>query len=338
MFRFTFADYNEKLNTMNNEKPILVIVIPTTYFDLFKVEVQKKWSSHSIYFLVNHGVSFGFDYPENIKSLSFPYISELSWKTCQDVGFVWHLKNEQVVKTDYANSFILKKAEKIVYMCTSISISTAIAFETLINQNFKENREKFYLLYNSEGMSQQDIQFALKNTDTTDHYLFQDGLRRDMAKRFFEYNFNFNSCIIFRSALRKAGVLNDEFVFTKFVLSLFSALEGRSNFSTYQIVDMMNYWKGTGLYPEAFSPYIGTMIDNLHNCGLIKDNGNGTGEDKHYDFTEEGKRLFELIHPDCKDIDIPCRLLLWQENWPESKTEMVEYLITFFKKQMEFVS
>ncbi len=326
---------------MNTQKPILVIVIPNKYFDFYKNKVEKLWPLHSVYFLLNYsgrGVVYGFDYPTDIDSLTFPFIKELSWKKCnEDTGYVWHLENKEINKTNYTNSAILKAAEKIVLMCAGICVSEPIAFQVLLEQNFGKNIDQSYLLYVAENLGSEEVEFSLKNPITTNASVFQEQLKMDTAKRYFEYNFNFNSCVLFKPVLQKAGVLDKHFVFTKFVLALFYLLRDKSNFSTYEIVEIVYNWKGSGSYPETSSSYTCTILENLSKAELIKDNGNGTEDNEHYDLTEKGKKLFELIHPDCWDIDIPGKLVLWEENWPESKKEMDEYLITFFKKQMEFV-
>lgn len=326
---------------MNSEKPILVIVIPNKYFDFYKNEVEKIWPSHSIYFLLNYsgrGVVYGFDYPLDTDSLTFPYIKELSWKKCnEDIGYVWHLENKEIFKTDYTNANILKAAEKIVCMSADICISEAITFQVLLEQNLGKNIKNSYALYIAESFEREKVLFSLRNPITNNDPIFQERLKMDTAKRYFEYNFNFNSCVIFKPVLQKAGVLNEDFVFTKFLLPFFYALKDKSDFSWNEIYNMVYYWKGSGLYPESSSPYAGIMIEKLSKAGLLKDNGKGTEDKAHYDFTDKARHLIKLIHQDCGDIDLPCKLLQWQKSWPESKKEMEEYIIAFFRKQMEFI-
>ncbi len=324
---------------MNTQKPILAIVVQRSDFiDFYKNEVRKAWPHHSIYILANHRNLLTFDYPEERHLSLFPYITEPSWKNCkEDIGYVWHLENEEIVKTDYSNSDILNAAEKIIFVNAYICISDAITFQILLKLNLGKSIDKPCLFCCPQDPGRDEMFRSLQNPKTTDDEFFQDRLKWDTAKCYFDYNFNFNSCVLFKPALQKAGVIDNGFVFTKYILPLFYVLRDKSDFSLYEIVDMVYNWKGSGSYPKTSSPFSGTMIENLSKAELIKENGNGSEDDQHYDLTEKGKKIFELIHPDCWDIDIPGKLLLWQENWPESKKEMDEYLITFFKKQMEFV-
>ncbi|WP_276379960.1 hypothetical protein [Flavobacterium sp. H4147] len=324
-----------------NKKPNLVIVIQgDKYFDFFKNEVQEIWPSHSIYFLVNYSgpIIYKFDYTKDIEGLTFPHIAEPLWKTeGKDTGFVWHLENKEVTKTDYSNTSILKSAEKIVYM-SFLGVSLAIAFQVLIEQSLGDILTDNYLFCHPKSFDKKDILFSLNNQKTKDDPIFQEQLKLDTAKRYFEYNFNFNSCILFKSALTKAEIEFENFVFTKYVLQLFFRLQNLSDFSEHDVVDIVYNWKGTGLYPETGSPYSGTMIENLCQAGIIEDNGQGVLDNKRYDISKKGKNLFKYMSPDCKDIDQPGKLLQWQQNWPESKQEMDRYLIDFFTKQMEFMS
>lgn len=325
---------------MNTQKPILVIVVEgEKFFNFFKNEVEKIWPSHSIYFLENYSgqVLYKFNYPANTDLLDFPYITEPSWKNYkEDIGYVWHLENMEVVKTDYSNTAILKSAEKIIFMSPYLCQVDAIAFEILINQTLGK-ADKPCLYCSAESFDREKIKLSMKNPVAVTDDFFQDSVRFYTAKRFFEYNFNFNSCVLFKPALQKAGILNSDFVFTKYVFQIFYALKNKSDFSFDDMFDMIYYWKGTGLYPEASSFYSDTIVQNLIDAGLIEDNGNGTEDNKHYDFTEKGKALFKFINPECWDIDMLGKLIVWQQNWPECKREMEDYLVQFFRKQMDFL-
>ncbi|WP_433811001.1 hypothetical protein [Flavobacterium johnsoniae] len=324
---------------MNIQKPNIVIVVQgENFFNFFKNEVEKIWPTHSIYFLVNYSgqVLYKFNYPANTDLLEFPYITEPSWKNYkEDIGYVWHLENKETVKTDYSNTAILKSAEKIIFMCPFLCSADAAAFEILINQTL-DKADKRCLYCSAESFDREKIKLSMKNPVAITDEFFQNTLKFHTAKRFFEYNFNFNSCILFRYALQKAGVLNNDFVFTKYVFQIFYTLKNKSDFSNDDMHNMIYYWKGTGLYPEASSLYSPTIVKNLIDAGLIEDNGNGTEDNKHYDFTKQGKALFKFINPECWDIDMLGKLIVWQDNWPESKKEMEDYLVQFFRKQMEF--
>ncbi|WP_276379961.1 hypothetical protein [Flavobacterium sp. H4147] len=327
---------------MKTQKPTIVfVIIFQSCLNLFKGKIRKKWPNHSIYFLVNPSVPIlnEFDYPEN-KNLLFPYITNPIWKSCgEDIGYVWHLENEEVVKTNYSTTEILKSAETFSYI-GSLGSSDAIAFYTLILLTFGKF-EKPYLFYYLDDFGDKAIAFSLNNPLTTDHPRFQEKLNHGLAKRYFEYNFNFNSCVLFKPILEQVGLADSDFVFTKYVLQLFFALEYCSNFTTKDLVTMMENWSGTGLYlncsigrPHSYHYIFMHLINNE----LIVYNGIGENDDKQYNLSERGKALLKLINPDCRDINLGGKIDLWQENWPESKQEMNEYLIDFFTKQMQFMS
>ncbi|QSW89011.1 hypothetical protein J0383_22585 [Flavobacterium endoglycinae] len=233
---------------MKTQKPILVFVMTLPFFNFFKDEIAKKWPNHSIYFLVNPPISilYEFAYPKNI-NVSFPYITDTEWKTCgEDIGYVWYLKNNKVIKTRYSTVEILKSAETFSYI-GSLGSSDAVAFQTLILLTFGKFKNP-YLFYHPENFIDEDIAFSLNNPLTTNDENFQKQLNRGIAKCYFEYNFNFNSCVLFKPILKQVGLADSNFVFTKYVLQLFFALEYCSNFTTKDLVTMMENWSGTGLY------------------------------------------------------------------------------------------
>ncbi|GEM_PF-866703 len=327
---------------MNTQKPIVVIVINLQgLLSIVKNKIEKFWPNHSVYFIINHPMNglYKFDYPRESNNLLFPYITEPTWKYhAEDTGYVWHIENKEVIKTDYSTSAIIKSAETIALM-GSLGVSETLSFQILLDLSLGKIKKKSYILYYFEYITDETITASLNNPITTDCELFEKSLNGDIAKRFFEYNFNFNSCVLFKPVLQKAGILSSDFVFTKYLLQFFLALRHCVNFSEDDMLELMLNWKGTGLYTQfslgIFSNTL--MIENLNKAGLIEENGNGTKENVHYDLSEKGKIVLKLIHPDCTDIDILGKVDVWMRNWPESKKEMDEYLITFFKKQMEFV-
>ncbi|WP_343617584.1 hypothetical protein [Flavobacterium sp.] len=328
---------------MKTQKPTIVfVIIFQSCLNLFKGKIRKKWPNHSIYFLVNPSVPIlnEFDYPEN-KNLLFPYITNPIWKSCgEDIGYVWHLENEEVVKTNYSTTEILKSAETFSYI-GSLGSSDAIAFYTLILLTFGKF-EKPYLFYYLDDFGDKAIAFSLNNPLTTDHPRFQEKLNHGLAKRYFEYNFNFNSCVLFKPILKQVGLSDSNFVFTKYVLQLFFALEYCSNFTEKDLVIMMEGHDDKGLYMGSPYSYY-TMFMHLVNAELIEYNGideiDEYGEQyKQYNLSERGKKLLKLINTDCRDLYLFRKIDLWQENWPESKQEMNRYLIDFFTKQMQFMS
>lgn len=324
---------------MNTQKPHLVIVIQSPDFiSIIIKQIERFWTDYDIYFVTNPIFNFYKPlYPEP-ERVELPYIGNLSWKKNEkEISKVWQVRNQEVIETNRSSFNIIKTAETIVLMgCNTILI---FPFEILLEQSFGKRIDKTCLVYDLEGFDEEQVEKTLKNPATRDYHYYQKYLARATAKKFFEYNFNFNSCILFKPVLQKAGITDNDFVLTKYVLQLLFELENYTNISEDNMLIMMEQWKGTGLYEQiqmGGPPSRPQMFKNLSEAGLIKNNKKGTSDNEHYDVSDKVKALLKLIHPDCRDIDLPGKINLWEDNWPDSKKEIEHYIVTFFKKQMDF--
>jgi hypothetical protein len=134
----------------------------------------------------------------------------------------------------------------------------------------------------------------------------------------------------FEKFLQNVGV-NTDFVMSKFSLQLLYEIKEEKSVKEYKLHSMMDAWIGTGRYSQCKlgSPMSKQdIIQNLHTSGII-DQKKG----KYY-IRDIGIRLLNQLHPHCKDLDLPSRILQWQRDWPASKNQIAIYLRTFFNKQM----
>lgn len=159
-----------------------------------------------------------------------------------------------------------------------------------------------------------------------------DALAAGLGKRFFDFNWNANSLAIFGHAVRRAGAPNRARV-SKFGLQLLYYVRDRGALTDSDLIKAMSEWDGTGKYPPA---HLGSaasraeIINSLESSELLKRNSGAL------EITPTGQRFLELLHPDCRDPDLPSRLSSWTDTWPESRPAMERYLVKVFDRQLRF--
>ncbi|MCZ7862585.1 hypothetical protein O9X98_14515 [Agrobacterium salinitolerans] len=159
-------------------------------------------------------------------------------------------------------------------------------------------------------------------------------------RRFFDYNFLVNSfALLGTTVMQEAGLRGP--VPSKYGLQfLYDALD-TGPLSDGHRIQRMAQWAGTGKYEGKRYDYdgLGTSTSRDAILGDLVRGGFLSREGKNTVVTEGGRCYLELLHPNCRDSDLPFRISEWAEELPEEegRAKMTRYLRTFFGKQKVFI-
>ena len=161
-------------------------------------------------------------------------------------------------------------------------------------------------------------------------------------RRYFDFNYLCNALPMFGAAARQAGTWGST-VPSKYGLQLLYDALDTGSLSDGHRVERMARWKGTGKYKEegtAFYQGLGSCASRADILeGLVKANYLQRMGSKRVntELSEEGRAFLELLHPDCRDPDLPFRLDQWSRlPVPEARSRIDRYIRTFFGKQKTF--
>ena len=186
-------------------------------------------------------------------------------------------------------------------------------------------------------------------------YTLQDEIpmqfqNRARTKRYFEYNFNMMSNVVFSDLLRHIGVSNQSRTFTKYQLMMIHILSKNPGITTSEAMYLMSNYRGTGLFHKYLSG-IGSaasrsqILENLADLDLIDVSRNAdcsyfrlVGKSPIH-LSEKGLRLLNSLHKKTFDPDLPLRLGDWGANFSEENFSKIDrYLKTLFGKQIRHQS
>jgi hypothetical protein len=184
--------------------------------------------------------------------------------------------------------------------------------------------------YIFSDLSQEALSRAMRNVTTTRAL---DGLAEQCAvKRYFEFNWNQNALVLFGRALRCAGAPADAML-SKFGLQALYFLQAQGSLTHGAFCHHMCRWVGTGKYAPAEMGSCASrhaILEGLHAAGLIT-------MSPACEMTPVGEELLALLHPGCRDVDLPARLAAWmQGGLVASQPAMDRYLRTVFGRQARF--
>ncbi|MDH0342158.1 hypothetical protein [Chromobacterium haemolyticum] len=321
---------------MHIEPCIVFVIEKPSFARLFAPLAAKYWPSQQIYTVCTFGITglYEFRYPRGLKLDDYPRISEPSWKPRHIKQPVSRLVDGTVVRTDLEPAIVLGSAETI-YFASDPDHSGAIAYQVLLTQTLgpeAAQQERPALLLNSWMPS--DIEKALSSPVSTADFRFRQWLNAGTACRHFDFNYNVNALALFGASLRQAGVNLPEYGISKCSLQLLYGLQEQSAMHVSAVFALMERWPGTGRYAPAELGSVASrsaIVSGLLDAGLLLKRN-----DACLAVSERGDRFLELLHPDCRDIDLPARLVEWANTWPASQGKMERYLRTFFGKQKRF--
>jgi hypothetical protein len=161
-------------------------------------------------------------------------------------------------------------------------------------------------------------------------------------RRYFDYNYLANALPIIGAAARQAGTWGDT-IPSKYGLQLLYDARETGPLNDGQWGERMYKWKGTGKYkPGSYFPGLGSptsrheIVRELEKANYLEPLG-GSKRNRQIGLSEEGGRFLDLLHPDCRDADLPFRLDQWSVlPETEAKERINRYIRTFFGKQRDF--
>jgi DNA topoisomerase IA len=325
---------------MSLRQPSLVFVTekPAVARELAPL-LSERWPDREIYFILTlYFGLFEFRYPRGLSFADLPYAQDPSWKRrTSDTSHMMRFAKVidcQVNRIDIDPKVLLSEDNEIWFACDP-DYAGAIAYQVLLTEIMGEEAalvERPALVINALDLKR--MKKSLENPSSTGSDQFKAWVNAGEAKRFFDFNFNINSRVLLGHCLRKVGVNTDDFAISKFALQLLYAIKDSKPIKEYKLHSMMDSWTGTGRYSEA---KLGTpmskqdIIHDLRRSGLIH-----SKKDKYF-ISEIGIAFLNQLHPDCEDLDLPSRILHWQQEWPNSKNQVARYLRTFFGKQMRYM-
>lgn len=276
-----------------------------------------------------------FDYPRGVPLSAYPLIAapqykldpEHPWRACR----LGHLAGGVVSAVSDEEAIRAIEDASIFVFAGDPGPSAINAFHgtlALLRPDLPARAE--HCAYIISDLSQEGLARAARNVTTT---RCLDGLAEQCAvKRYFEWNWNTNALALFGRALRAAGAAEGATV-SKFGLQALYLCDSTREFTHGTLCGEMQCWTGTGKYAPARMGSIasrGAIIDHLQQAGLLT-----TGRACHR--TEVGDRLLLLLHPGCRDADLPARLASWmQEGLTAAQPAMDRYLRTVFGRQARF--
>lgn len=278
-----------------------------------------------------------FDYPRGVPLSAYPLIStpqykfdpKHPWRACR----LAHLAGGVVLAVSDAEAIrAIEDAQTFVFAGDPgpSSINAFHGTLALLRPDLAARAE--HCAYLISDLSQEGLARAARNVTTT---RWLDELAEQCAvKRYFEWNWNTNALVLFGRALRAVGAVEGATV-SKFGLQVLYLCDGTREFTEGTLCGEMHRWTGTGKYAPAVMGSCasrGAIIDHLQEAGLLT-----SGRACHR--TEAGDQLLALLHPGCRDADLPARLADWmQEGLVTAQPAMDRYLRTVFGRQARFKS
>lgn len=321
---------------------------------LEKYPGQKFIYIHCMYFK-----NVEFDYPDNIKWKAFPYLTKPTFKIRDFEN--WKpmvLKNGNLESANISLQDILN-CEKIIYAADP-GPEESYLFSEFINTIFNQpiyqapididvmtiySLAKFDILQSIDNMTFFTDAFMTYHNDT-----FLNVINKGKIKKYFDYNFNFNSLAllgksyqriiyqrtnkIWTSKKNSTSRYGDIFI-SKNMLQLLYFVRTKQyhqiNYTENHLYLEMREWKGTGKYILDVS--IGsaasrtTIISNLFDLELFERRNN------FIFITEKGIKFLDSIPEDCIDFDLPLKMVLWsQQPFEYSKIKIDNYLQNYYQK------
>lgn len=283
-----------------------------------------------------------FDYPRGLPLSAYPVITAPAYRLEREHAWMAsaleHLVHSSATDTPavrIANDATLeaiRSAKTFVFAGDSwpSSIHAFRGTLALLRPDLDPRAE--YSAYALYDLSRPGLMRALSAPTTTADFA---GLAEQCAvKRYFEWNWNLNALVLFGHALRSAGAPAGA-TLSKFGLQVLYFLDTQGGMPVGALVHQMQQWTGTGKYapaPMGSCASRDAILVRLHAAGLVTVGSS-------CQLTPVGKRLLSLLHPGCKDADLPARLANWmQEGLEAAQPSMDRYLRTVFGRQAKFVA
>lgn len=304
---------------------------------------RKHWpAAHLTFVNANPYGNFKFAYPRGLKWADYPTLSEPQHKLrdwsdwrCPPV----ELATNGALAPLAMSPDLLTRADLIVNACDP-DHTGAVSFDILLNQVFGDDRAKDCPSLCLFAIDDASIEKSFSKMHAFGE-TFASLTAYGHAKRYFDWNWNVNAQALLGEAARRAGVAADAPPVSKYALQLLYALQHSAPVTDGTVAVMMDKWSGTGRYSYAMGawrPRLGscasrwTIIENLLAAGLL------ARQDTLLTLSPVGHAFLALVHPDCRDFDLPFRLHAWcEQGLGTAQPAMDRYLKTFFGKQKRYL-
>jgi hypothetical protein len=281
-----------------------------------------------------------FNFPRGLTWRDFPYVAEPSYRmmTVEDSRAVMGVKGLSREIGLIGNEIGLKalqSADQILLLMDPGSSSIHMA-SRFLSDHFPTIPWERTLFPWVQDCTDEGMRRAMRVARRADEFALPM-ISEGKMRRFFDANYLINSF-----ALTGRGIMNEVGlrgpIPSKYSLQvLYDALD-TCPLSDGQRIQRMDRWVGTGKYDYKRYQGLGTpisrgpIVQNLVDAGFLARAGKMT------DITEGGRHYLKLLHPNCRDVDLPFRINDWSKL-PEGKAreKMTRYLRTFFGRQKTFM-
>lgn len=301
---------------------------------------QKYPKEEIVYIHSMHFMNISFVYPQNIKWNQFPYIQKPIFKI--NPILCWNPLNfiNENLESTYISFDEISTANKIIYVNDDYSSDNYLFKYFLENINIDNTNAEVLNLY---SFNSQDIITSIENMSNIS-FKFMESANEGYIKKYFDYNYNFNSLALIGKAYQQVNNIFKEhpylytknhIMISKYMLQLlyFIYIEQTNNniYKESHIIFKMINWNGTGKYSlkESLGNEISrtTIIQNLLQLKLIEH------DYKFLKITDKGILFINSLPKDCKDFDLPFRINQWSKlPFEEIQSNIDFYLINYFKK------
>ncbi len=168
-------------------------------------------------------------------------------------------------------------------------------------------------------------------------------LQGGLVKRRFDWCFAVNSQALLGAAYRKATNTALAVPIGKCALQILYAMRDEAPMTEGRMMGLLMRWRGTGRYASEERPTImmgsaksvAMISDDVKRSGLVDPDSAG-GSSTRFSLNDAGRRFLDLLHPDCRDPDLPWRIQEWQAGGRSSEPKVDRYIRTFFGRQKRF--
>lgn len=280
-----------------------------------------------------------FNFPRGLKWSDFPYVGEPSYRPIEiddtrPVKGISSLSKRRNVMGDEGRKALLS-ADHILFLMDPNSTCAHLS-DRFLSDQFQTIPWEKTLYPVITDLTDDGMLRALSTAKRADDYVTSYKGHSEL-RRFFDYNFLVNSFALLGGTVMQDAGLGGP-VPSKYGLQLlYDAVETGPLGDGHRIERMIR-WKGTGKYNAAHYDGVGSptsqaaIVEDLVRGGFFSRTGNMT------DITDGGRRYLELLHPNCRDEDLPFRIADWTKlPEAEARAKITRYLRTFFGKQKVFM-
>jgi hypothetical protein len=290
-----------------------------------------------------------FAYPRGMSMADYPHVSEPRWRPNSGGFAIRHAVYEMVggQRTSIAaDPFAIVREAEAVICAEGDWYGNAANFDMLLRHSggdaLAERPHAVIPWLRPRQIGRPVEEQGIGSTHDDSFVHFRDG---GLAKRRFDWCFAINSQAILGEACRRATGRREGPQIGKYGLQTLYALRCMEDQTEGGLAGAMHRWKGTGRYaPKEGGWGLGSaisaaqIVEDLKNAGLVDAGAETARSGRSIGISETGRRLLDLLHPDCEDPDLPFRIRRWQKQGTDSHATIDRYIRTFFGKQKRFMA